>query len=51
MRTVYLTVGAGAVSILFIACYGMPLNYDYNDYSTEMSSEELSETEDTVDEP
>ena len=47
LRTVYLSIGAGAVSLLFIACYGMPVGYyDHYDYSTDVSSEECPVAED-----
>ena len=35
MRKVYLTICAGAVSIIFVACYGMPPGYWDWDHDTD----------------
>jgi hypothetical protein len=42
MRKVYLTICAGAVSIIFVACYGMPPDWDWDHYTdcTEIVIEE-----------
>ena len=46
-RNVLLTLGAGAVSLIFAACYGMPPDYD-EDYWNNNSTTENAEEEDSV---
>ena len=43
LRNVLLTLGAGAVSLIFAACYGTPPDYnedDWNNYNTTETAEE-----------
>ncbi|MCL2044036.1 MAG: hypothetical protein FWG89_07855 [Treponema sp.] len=43
LRNVLLTLGAGAVSLIFAACYGMPVDWEEDPYQDDISTEIIEE--------